>query len=68
MTRILPFSRAQTSDAGVAALLSGASIEVMPRTAAKIRDVRALLPEGTRIYVAHIDGTPIDDMVATVER
>ncbi|MCR8547324.1 methylenetetrahydrofolate reductase [Salipiger sp. P9] len=48
--------------------LAGYSIEVMPRTAAKIEDFRALLPEGTRVYIAHIDGTPIDDMVATARR
>lgn len=49
-------------------ILSGYSIEVMPRTAAKVDDFRALLPEGTRVYVAHIDGTPIEDMVATAKR
>jgi len=50
------------------ALLQGFSIEVMPRTAEKIEDFRALLPSGTRVYIAHIDGTPIDDMVATAKR
>ncbi len=44
------------------------SIEVMPRTAEKIEDFRALLPEGTRVYIAHIDGTPIEDMVSTAAR
>jgi methylenetetrahydrofolate reductase (NADPH) len=44
------------------------SIEVMPRTAAKVEDFRALLPAGTRVYIAHIDGTEIDDMVATAKR
>jgi methylenetetrahydrofolate reductase (NADPH) len=44
------------------------SIEVMPRTAAKVEDFRALLPAGTRVYIAHIDGTEIDDMVATARR
>ncbi|NDV51718.1 MULTISPECIES: methylenetetrahydrofolate reductase [unclassified Salipiger] len=48
--------------------LEGYSIEVMPRTAAQIGDFRALLPESTRIYIAHIDGTPIDEMVATAAR
>lgn len=52
----------------VDSLMRGASIEVMPRTAAKIDDFRALLPEGTRIYIAHIDGTPIDDMIALAKR
>lgn len=52
----------------LAAFLDGFSIEVMPRTAAKIEDFRALLPAGTRVYIAHIDGTPIDEMVATAAR
>jgi methylenetetrahydrofolate reductase (NADPH) len=40
----------------------------MPRTAEKVEDFRALLPPGTRVYIAHIDGTPIEDMVATAAR
>ncbi|MEM8730237.1 MAG: methylenetetrahydrofolate reductase [Pseudomonadota bacterium] len=48
--------------------LENYSIEVMPRTAAKVEDFRALLPAGTRVYVAHIDGTPIDEMVSTARR
>lgn len=50
------------------ALLENASLEVMPRTAATIPDFRPLLRKGTRVYIAHIDGTPIDDMVATARR
>ncbi|MCB6177039.1 methylenetetrahydrofolate reductase [Rhodobacter sp. Har01] len=50
------------------AFLKGYSIEVMPRTAEKIPDFRAILPAGTRVYVAHIEGTPIEDMVATARR
>ena len=50
------------------AFLRGYSIEVMPRTAAKIEDFRDLLPGGTRVYVAHIEGTPIEEMVATAKR
>lgn len=49
-------------------ILAGWSIEVMPRTAAKIDDFRNILPEGTRVYIAHIDGTPIADMVSTAKR
>ncbi len=44
------------------------SIEVMPRTAAKIDDFKEILPEGTRVYIAHIAGTSIEDMVATAKR
>ena len=50
------------------AFLKGYSIEVMPRTATKVEDFRALLPAGTRVYIAHIDGTPIEDMIATAKR
>ncbi|MEE4119337.1 MAG: methylenetetrahydrofolate reductase [Paracoccaceae bacterium] len=54
--------------AATAAFLEGYSIEVMPRTAAKVADFHALLPEATRVYIAQIAGTPIDDMVATAKR
>ena len=57
-----------SSERQIAAFVNGYSIEVMPRTAAKIADFPALLPAGTRVYVAHIEGTPIDDMVATASR
>ncbi len=63
-----PAPRPTTRDEAVARFLSGHSIEVMPRTAAKVADFRALLPAGTRVYVAHIEGTPIEDMVATARR
>ena len=48
--------------------IDGFSIEVMPRTAEKIADFRAILPEGTRVYIAQIEGTPIADMVAAAKR
>ena len=50
------------------AFLDGYSIEVMPRTAEKVENFRDLLPAGTRVYIAHIEGTPIEDMVATAKR
>ena len=52
----------------MAALLEGASIEVMPRTAAKVESFRDLLRPGTRVYIAHIEGTPFDEMLATARR
>jgi len=48
--------------------LKGYSIEVMPRTAEKVESFRDILPTGTRVYIAHIDGTPIEDMLATAKR
>ncbi|HEU0222850.1 MAG TPA: methylenetetrahydrofolate reductase [Paracoccaceae bacterium] len=72
MATILGFARRREAGrSGSSALqnfLQGFSIEVMPRTAAKIEDFRAILPENTRIYIAHVDGTPIEDMVATAKR
>ena len=55
-------------DPQIEAFLKDYSIEVMPRTAAKVEDFRELLPAGTRVYIAHIEGTPIDEMVDTAKR
>lgn len=52
----------------VEAFLQGYSIEVMPRTAEKVEDFTTLLPKGTRVYVAHIEGVPIEEMVACAKR
>jgi methylenetetrahydrofolate reductase (NADPH) len=68
---LLGFRRAAVPaprSADLPAFLRGASIEVMPRTAEKVEDFAAILPRGTRVYVAHIEGTPIADMVATAAR
>lgn len=70
---LLPFRKKEAvedteQNAQIEAFLNGYSIEVMPRTAEKVEDFRALLPEGTRVYIAHIEGTPIEDMVATAKR
>ncbi len=52
----------------LSSLLNPYSIEVTPKTAAKISDFSRLLPPGTRVYIAHITGTSIQDMVATAKR
>ncbi len=54
--------------AEIEAFMQDYSIEVMPRTAEKVEDFTALLPSKTRVYVAHIEGTPIEEMVATAKR
>jgi methylenetetrahydrofolate reductase (NADPH) len=59
---------AEGPDTGLAKALNGFSIEVMPRTAAKVPSFSDILPAGTRVYIANIDGTPFDDMVATARR
>ena len=48
--------------------LTGFSIEVMPRTAAKIESFKEILPKNTRVYIAHIEGTPIEEMIQTAKR
>ena len=69
---LLNFKKRETkttfNNAEMEAFLQGYSIEVMPRTAEKIDDFRDLLPAGTRVYIAHIEGTPIEDMVRTAAR
>jgi methylenetetrahydrofolate reductase (NADPH) len=52
----------------LASFLSGYSIEVTPQTANKVESFRDILPAGTRIYIALIEGTPIEDMVRTARR
>jgi methylenetetrahydrofolate reductase (NADPH) len=69
---LLNFRKRETVENGTTpemeAFLKGYSIEVMPRTAEKVEDFRTLLAPGTRVYIAHIEGTPIEDMVATAKR
>ena len=70
---LLNFKRSADPVAGaispeVETFLQGYSIEVMPRTASKVEDFRAILPKGTRVYIAHIEGTPIEEMVSTAAR
>ena len=57
-----------TMNSEIESFLAGYSLEVMPRTAGKIEDFRDHFPNRTRVYIAHIEGTPIEDMVATAKR
>ena len=52
----------------VADFLSDFSIEVTPNAANKIENFAEHLPLGTLIYIAHIEGTPIEDTVATAKK
>jgi len=67
---ILNFSSNNVSEINPAleAFLKNFSIEVMPRTASKIENFKELLPQNTRVYVAHIEGTPINEMIETAKR
>ena len=48
--------------------LNNFSIEVMPRTASKIESLNEILPKDTRIYIAHIEGVHIEEIVETAKR
>ncbi|MDN5786614.1 methylenetetrahydrofolate reductase [Pseudorhodobacter sp.] len=59
---------APTASPLVEGFMQDYSVEVMPRTAEKVESFRDLLPQHTRVYIAHIEGTPIAEMVATAKR
>ena len=48
--------------------LRGFSVEVTPRAASKIENFSDLIPKGTLVYIAHIEGTPIEEMVETAKK
>ena len=48
--------------------ISGYSIEVIPKSAAKIESFVDVLPKNTRVYIAHIQKEDIAAMVATAKR
>jgi methylenetetrahydrofolate reductase (NADH) len=60
-------SAKQSSEGAVGKMLNGYSIEVLPRTAARIGDFKPLLPAGTRVYIANIEGTDFMDMIRTAQ-
>ena len=48
--------------------ISGYSIEVIPRSAARIESFTDILPKNTRVYIAHLETEDIAAMVATAKR
>ena len=48
--------------------LTDYSIEVTPNAAIKIDNFAEVLPKNTRIYIAHIEGTPFEDMIKTAKK
>ena len=49
-------------------LISGYSIEVIPKTVAKIESFAEILPKDTRVYIAHLKNEDITPMVAAAKR
>ncbi len=56
------------SNEAVKNFLDGFSVEVTPKAASKIEKFEDYVPSGTLMYIAHIEGTPIDEMVATAKK
>jgi methylenetetrahydrofolate reductase (NADPH) len=52
----------------LANFVGGYSIEVTPRALAKIDNLSDVLPSGTRVYIAHIEGTPLEEMVQAAKK
>ena len=49
-------------------LIEGYSIEVTPRSAANIESFKDVLPQNTRVYIAHIEHEDIKAMVSTAKK
>jgi len=56
------------SSEAIKKFLDGFSVEVTPKAASKIENFEDYIPSGTLVYIAHIEGTPIDEMVATAKK
>ena len=56
------------SSEAIKKFLDGFSVEVTPKAASKIENFEDYIPSGTLVYVAHIEGTPIEEMVETAKK
>ena len=56
------------SSEAIKKFLDGFSVEVTPKAASKIENFEDYIPLGTLVYVAHIEGTPIEEMVETAKK
>ena len=48
--------------------IKGYSIEVTPRSASNIESFKDVLPQNTRVYIAHIENEDIQSMVNTAKK
>ena len=56
------------SSEAIKKFLDGFSVEVTPKAASKIENFEDYIPSGTLVYIAHIEGTPIEEMVETAKK
>ncbi len=58
----------KTNNPHLKSLISGYSLEVIPKTVSKIDSFREILPENTRVYIAHLKDGDIELMVAAAKK
>ena len=56
------------SSEAIKKFLDGFSVEVTPKAASKIENFEDYIPSGTLVYIAHIEGTSIEEMVETAKK
>ena len=56
------------SSEAIKKFLDGFSVEVTPKAESKIENFEDYIPSGTLVYIAHIEGTPIEEMVETAKK
>ena len=56
------------SNEAIKKFLDGFSVEVTPKAASKIKNFEDYIPSGTLVYIAHIEGTLIEEMVETAKK
>ena len=56
------------SNEAIKKFLDGFSVEVTPKAASKIENFEDYIPSGTLVYIAHIEGTLIEEMVETAKK
>ena len=56
------------SNEAIKKFLDGFSVEVTPKAASKIENFEDYISSGTLVYIAHIEGTPIEEMVETAKK
>ena len=58
----------KTNNTQLKDLISGYSLEVIPKTVSRIGSFRDILPENTRVYIAHLKDGDIEPMIGAAKR
>ena len=57
----------KTNNTHLKELISGYSLEVIPKTVSKIDSFADILPKNTRVYIAHLKDGEIGPMIAAAK-